>query len=299
MKFYAYSRKGILAPWGISLLIGASALGCKGILPPPAFNDQAWIRESEQLSNELLYADHFKNGKYDNPWRPNKKTFFTFLRWKFSRPSRDYGPPGIYPIDVVPNDGSYLQNRNEPPSITSVGHATFVIQLDGQVWVTDPMFSDRALWPRREVDPAIPITAIPENALAIISHNHYDHLDIASIRAMPASTRWFVPLGLKKFFEKRGIRQVEELDWWDSVQVGDTTLVCLPAQHWSNRMFTGRNTTLWAAWILITPERKIYFGGDSGYFNGFEEIGNRYGPIDEPSFRSGLTNPDGSWPIAT
>jgi len=111
------------------------------------------------------------------------------------------------------------------------------------------------------------------------------------VRAMPADTRWFVPRGLGDYLRRAGAAHVEELDWWDRVSVGATTLVCLPAQHWSNRVDMGRNRSLWAAWLLITPERRIYFGGDSGYFHGFAEIGDRFGPIDEAIIPIGAYEP--------
>jgi L-ascorbate metabolism protein UlaG (beta-lactamase superfamily) len=141
------------------------------------------------------------------------------------------------------------------------------------------------------VPPGIPISAIPESAFAVISHNHYDHLDAPSVAALPASTRWFVPKGLGRYVRQAGATRVEELDWWDRVEVGGTTLICLPAQHWSNRFDMGRNRSLWAAWLLVTPTRKIYFGGDSGYFHGFAEIGERFGPIDDAIIPIGAYEP--------
>jgi L-ascorbate metabolism protein UlaG (beta-lactamase superfamily) len=283
-------RRWLVAVATAVVLSVALAAGCGGVLPPPAFDDAAWVRESDALPRAALYASSQRDGRYDNPWRPNDHTFGTFLRWRFSSMSRPYPNP-IPGLEVVPNDGAYLAAANEPASITWAGHATFAIQTGGQVWVTDPMFSDRALLPRRAVPPGLPISAIPDGAFAVISHNHYDHLDVASIEAMPATTRWFVPRGLGDYVRRAGGARVDELDWWDRIQVGAATLVCLPAQHWSNRVDMGRNRSLWAAWLLITPERTIYFGGDTGYFHGFAEIGERFGPIDEAIIPIGAYEP--------
>jgi L-ascorbate metabolism protein UlaG (beta-lactamase superfamily) len=277
-------------------LFALAAGGCIGILPPPAFDDATWVRDSDALPRSALYAPHERDGRYFNPWRPDDRGFFTFLRWRLSGDSRSYPNP-VPPVDVVPNDGAYLRRADEPASITWVGHATFAIQTNGQVWITDPMFSDRAVLPKRAVPPGIPISAIPDGAFAFISHNHYDHLDAATVSALPATTRWFVPRGLGRYLRDAGAMRVEELDWWDRVVVNDTTLICLPAQHWSNRLDMGRNRSLWAAWLLITPARKIYFGGDSGYFHGFAEVGERFGPIDEAIIPIGAYEP--RWFMAT
>lgn len=274
---------------GLALAVGF-AVGCGGVLTPPGFDAAAWVRESDALPRSALYHANLFDGRYDNPWRPNDHTFRTFLRWRLSSLSRSY-PDQVPSVEVLPNDGAYLGRANEPASITWIGHATFAIQTAGQVWVTDPMFSERALLPRRLAPPGIPVSSIPEEAFAIISHNHYDHLDAASIEALPATTRWFVPKGLGDYVRGAGASHVEELDWWDRVQVGDTTLVCLPAQHWSNRIDMGRNRSLWASWMLITPERTIYFGGDSGYFHGFAEMGERFGPIDDAIIPIGAYEP--------
>jgi L-ascorbate metabolism protein UlaG (beta-lactamase superfamily) len=160
-----------------------------------------------------------------------------------------------------------------------VGHATFAVQDGGDVFVTDPHFGPRALIPRRLTPPGIPLTAIPQDAFAVLSHNHYDHLDEWTVRRLPATMPWFVPLGLGSWFRRRGRSRVVELDWWQSARHGRWTLTCLPAQHWSNRLGMGRNATLWCSWLLDGGERRYYFAGDSGYFPGFAEIGRRFAPI--------------------
>jgi hypothetical protein len=175
-----------------TVLLAMAVGGCIGIMPPPAFDDASWVRESDALPRSALYAPHEREGRFFNPWRPDNRGFLTFLRWRLSEPSRSYPNP-VPPVDVVPNDGAYLRSADEPASITWVGHATFAIQTDGQVWLTDPMFSDRAVLPKRTVPPGVSISAIPEGAYAFISHNHYDHLDAPSIADLPASTRWSCP----------------------------------------------------------------------------------------------------------
>jgi L-ascorbate metabolism protein UlaG (beta-lactamase superfamily) len=163
--------------------------------------------------------------------------------------------------------------------VTWVGHSTFAVQDGGEVFLTDPHWGPRALVPARLSPPGIPISAIPEDAFAVLSHNHYDHMDAWTVKRLPRSIPWFVPLGLAGWFRSRGVA-VTELDWWQSVRHGRWTLTCLPAQHWSNRLGMARQSTLWCSWLLDNGMRRYYFAGDSGYFHGFAEIGRRFGPID-------------------
>jgi N-acyl-phosphatidylethanolamine-hydrolysing phospholipase D len=200
------------------------------------------------------------------------------LRWKLGR--NPYLPRRPPVVPVVANDGAYLTSAGEPASVTWVGHSTFAIQEGGTVVLTDPHFGARALVPRRLSPPGLPLAAVPEHAFAVLSHNHYDHLDAWTVARLPRGMRWFVPLGLARWFRGRTAGAVTELDWWQSVTVDGWTLTCLPAQHWSNRTQLDRNATLWCSWLLDSGERRYYFAGDSGAFHGFAEIGRRFAPID-------------------
>ena len=115
----------------------------------------------------------------------------------------------------------------------------------------------------------------------LISHNHYDHLDVGSISSLPKKSRIFVPMGLKRYVESFSQGAVIELDWWEQIDFNHgTKLICLPAQHWSRRIGQSTNSTLWASYLLITPETVIYYGGDSGYFVGYREIGRQFPNIN-------------------
>lgn len=228
--------------------------------------------------SHLLYSPHGEPGRFFNPWAPFESRFSDLLRWKLGRNEYDKSAPPKVP--VVQNDGLYLEDREQPPSVTWVGHATFAVQDGGDVFLTDPHFGPRALIPPRLTPPGIPLSAVPEDAFAVLSHNHYDHMDDWTVRRLPVAMQWFVPLGLASWFRRRGRTRVVELDWWQSARHGRWTLTCLPAQHWSNRLGMGRNSTLWCSWLLDCGERRYYFAGDSGYFPGFAEIGRRFAPID-------------------
>lgn len=230
------------------------------------------------MDADSLYAPHGEPGHFFNPWAPFTNTFLQVLRWQLGR--NEYDKKTRPRVRVVANDGGYLKDRNQPPSVTWVGHSTFAVQDGGDVFLTDPHFGARALVPRRITPPGIPLKAVPADAFAVLSHNHYDHLDDWTVRRLPGTVQWFVPLGLGAWFRRRGRQRVVEMDWWQSARHGRWTLTCLPAQHWSNRLGMGRNSTLWCSWLLDSGERRYYFAGDSGYYHGFAEIGRRFPGID-------------------
>jgi N-acyl-phosphatidylethanolamine-hydrolysing phospholipase D len=230
------------------------------------------------MDTSLLYAPHGGPGHFFNPWSPFNNSLLMVLKWQLGKKGYDKSAPPRVP--VVANDGAYLKDRGQPPSVTWVGHSTFAVQEGGDVFLTDPHFGPRALVPRRLSPPGIPLEAVPGEAFAVLSHNHYDHLDEWTVRHLPDTISWFVPLGLGAWFRKRGRQRVVEMDWWQSARHGRWTLTCLPAQHWSNRIGVKRNATLWCSWLLDSGERRYYFAGDSGYYHGFAEIGRRFPGID-------------------
>ena len=228
-----------------------------------------------------LYAPHGDAATgFFTPWSAQpSRTFSAFLRWQlFSK--NPYDKSRVPVIPKVPNDGHELAAFEPGASFTWVGHATFAIHDGADVILTDPHFGGRALLPARLVAPGIPLAAVPSDAFAVISHAHYDHLDAFTVDALPETVQWFVPLGLGRWFRKRGRPNVVELDWWQSASRGRWTITCLPSQHWSRRLGIGTNRSLWCAWLINSGERRYFFAGDTGYFEGFAEYGRRFGPID-------------------
>ena len=232
-----------------------------------------------KIDSPSLYASHHESGRYFNPWAPQSASFLDLLKWQiFSRNPYDKSAP--LQVPRIANDGARLAGVEHSATVTWVGHATFAVHDEGDVFLTDPHFGARAMIPRRLVPPGIPIESVPAHAFALVSHNHYDHLDAWSVDHLPASMPWFVPMGLGEWFRKRGRANVVELDWWQSVQHGRFTITCLPAQHWSRRSLNDTNETLWCSWLVDSGQRRYFFAGDSGYFPGFAEYGRRFGPID-------------------
>lgn len=238
---------------------------------------------------KLLYADHGSQGAFFNPWATSGRSLWRALKWQLSTNPYDKSRPVKVP--VVKNDGASLSGEEQGAAATWVGHATFAIHEGGDVFLTDPHFSKRALLPPRLVPPGVPITAIPDDAFAVISHAHYDHLDRQTVKALPETVQWFVPLGLAQWFRDRGRPRVVELDWWESATHGNWTITCLPSQHWSLRFGQRENATLWCSWLLDSGKRRYYFAGDTGYFHGFKEFAKRFAPIDVAMLPIGAYEP--------
>jgi N-acyl-phosphatidylethanolamine-hydrolysing phospholipase D len=182
------------------------------------------------------------------------------------------------------------------PSLTWIGHSTMLVRMDGVTFLTDPVFSDRASplsWagPRRLVPPGVPVAELPPIEFATLSHDHYDHTDVPSIRALAArGTRFIVPFGLGDVVRAAG-GEATELDWWQSAAVGSARVHCVPAQHFSGRGLTDHGQRLWAGWVVEGPTRRFYHAGDTGYFSGMREIGERLGPIDLAALPIGAYEP--------
>ena len=263
----------------------AVVLGLAGCLEYPT--DPPGERPQKPIPS--LYAPNFDDGTFFNPWKRFEWKRLDFLRFAFARSPYD---KSLTPkVRVVPNDGTSLAGEQPSAEITWVGHATFVIHDGEDVVLTDPHFSKRAFLPARHSPPGVPLESIPDDAFAVLSHNHYDHLDEGTVEGLPESVEWFVPLGLADWFRERGRPNVKELGWWESAERGRWTVTCLPSQHWSRRFGQGMNETLWCSWLLDSGDHRYYFAGDTGYFHGFREFGERFAPIDVAMLPIGAYEP--------
>lgn len=169
-----------------------------------------------------------------------------------------------------------------------LGHATALIKINNKTILTDPIFSDRAspvsfAGPKRHVPCACSIDELPHIDIIVISHNHYDHLDYASIRQLVKRfplVSVLVPLGLKTKLQRWGAKQVFELDWWQTINIDGVILSAVPAKHWSRRSINDTNRTLWCGWMIEHHHRCIYFVGDTGYSAEFSQIKQNFPHID-------------------
>jgi L-ascorbate metabolism protein UlaG (beta-lactamase superfamily) len=187
-------------------------------------------------------------------------------------------------------------------AVTWYGHSSALIEVDGYRVLADPVWSDRcspsrAVGPQRLHPVPTPLDTLPAIDAVIISHDHYDHLDVDTIKQLARTQRskFFVPLGIGAHLRAWHIPadRIVELDWSQSAELGELTLVCTPARHFSGR-FLSRNVTLWSSWALIGPRHRAFFGGDTGYTKSFTDIGADHGPFDLTLMPVGAYHP--GWP---
>lgn len=210
----------------------------------------------------------------------------------FSRPDDPHETTGFPLLD--PNS-----QPDSPRQAVWIGHSTVIVSIDGVSVITDPVFSDRAspvsfAGPKRVVPPALTADDLPDIEAVIISHSHYDHLDLPSLKALhkrqPGVT-FLVPLGLKALLQGAGIDKVIELDWWEDAMVGDVKFTATPVRHWSSRTPFDRNQTLWAGWMVNWPDYAFYFAGDSGYTDDFVTTREKLGAPDLAAIPIGAYDP--------
>ncbi|HSM93728.1 MAG TPA: MBL fold metallo-hydrolase [Anaeromyxobacteraceae bacterium] len=244
-------------------------------------------------------SPQWKGGRFENP-QP--------LRNEMGRVPRDLlgasdhrtpaGPVAVEPVDA----GRF---EAPPPTglrVTWLGHSTLLVELDGRRVLIDPVWGERAspfsfLGPRRFFAPPLPLEQVPAVDAVVISHDHFDHLDMPTIRAMKGwKTLFVVPLGVGAHLAAWGVPEarIVELDWWERTQVGEIAIVATPARHASGRSLLSRNGTLWAGFALAGPAHRVYYSGDTGFFPGFADIGARLGPFDLAMIEAGAYGQ--AWP---
>ncbi|MFC4275205.1 MBL fold metallo-hydrolase [Achromobacter aloeverae] len=212
---------------------------------------------------------------------------------------KDTVPAGAIPVDALTaGDLAAAPDR----SLYRLGHSTLLFKLHGQLWLTDPVFGERAspfasMGPRRFHAPPIALDDLPALRAVILSHDHYDHLDRDTVVALAAKTGVFLTtLGVGDRLIEWGVpaHQVRQFDWWGGITLDGVTFTATPAQHFSGRGLLDRNRTLWSSWVIDDGEVRVFFSGDSGYFGGFREIGDKLGPFDVTFVETGAY--DKQWP---
>lgn len=256
-----------------------------------------------EKNEKIIHSKQYKNGSFHNAGMVGMKMSFEKFGKMFNgffAKSEQKRPPE----DTVIADKNLIEFENAESNITQItwfGHSALMIDIDGKRLLLDPMLGDYA-------SPFPLGVSRFENALhfsdedllkfgkidaVIISHDHFDHLDYETIKKIdPQVAHYFVPLAVGEHLLKWGVEggKITELDWWDEFDYLDLQLVCTPAQHFSGRDPRHRNSSLWCSWTIIGKDRKIFFSGDSGYFNGFSKIGEKYGPFDIAIMECGQYN---------
>jgi N-acyl-phosphatidylethanolamine-hydrolysing phospholipase D len=252
------------------LVIVALAVGCLGVGGPKA--------GAPPHHRERGFAN--TNAGYTRPGFWTRWSFFVSRVW-----TTTFGPRvASFPIEA---NGDAAMANPPGPTVTWVGHSTLLVRLDGVNVLTDPQWSERAspvgfAGPKRVTPPGVPFEALPPIHAVVISHDHYDHLDLPTVQRLAAAHRphFFVPLGMKAWFAENGIGDVEELDWWEGREMKGLTVTCVPGQHWSQRSPWDLNRRLWCGWAVAGRDRRFFFAGDTAYYDAFREIGARLGPFD-------------------
>jgi N-acyl-phosphatidylethanolamine-hydrolysing phospholipase D len=239
---------------------------------------------------------HLPDGTFRNPEGSPKRD--DNVKWSYKIFNAERKKIKInFPNDhVIPRNKvlKSLQENKDEDYIAWIGHATFLIKLGNTTIITDPLFSKNTgpliFGPKRYVDPAIKLEDVPKTDLILISHSHYDHLDASAIRNFPhKDAKVLLPLKLSKYFKR--YKDVNELDWYDEIQVNkDVKVTLLSAVHWSKRSLWDTNKTLWGSFLIEYKGKKILFACDTGYGNIYKKLGEKYGPIDITLINIGAYN---------
>lgn len=256
-----------------------------------------------------LRGGRFAAMRYENLNTAAKVSSFKDLRkWRQERSRKMKTKDFSYSVPNSTPDISYLHQNASQPSLTWIGHSTFLIQLAGLNIVTDPVWTNQLAMQKRLTPPGIPIADMPPTDIVLISHSHYDHLHIGSLKQLTSSKTLIVPVGLASKMQRKGFSSVIELNWWESATIGGVKFTFVPSQHWTRRTLTDTNSSHWGGYIIERVDEKkgqsdaggqamegqlhanesfhsrpvvhasptIYFAGDSGYFDGFKTIGERF-----------------------
>ena len=268
----------------------------------------AWIVNSQITastdSQSVQQSARYQDGKFHNSAQfeqPGLMKTLAIAKRYYTEPAIDKVPALPLPLkhisraelDALPDDSLHF---------VKLGHSSVLLKVYGEYWLLDPVFSQRAspfsfLGPKRFHPAPISLAELPPISKVLISHNHYDHLDKASIKLLADKTQHFlVPLGVEADLQKWGVpaAKISQFDWWQELTTANALIAFTPTQHFSGRGIGDGNTTLWGSWVIKTAAGSVYFSGDSGYFDGFKQIGRKYGPFDVAFIETGAYDKD--WP---
>ena len=241
---------------------------------------------------------HLPNGTFRNPEGSPVRDLNVRWSYKIFNKEKKKLDMTVSSDHVVKKDKvlSDLKKFQHEDYIAWIGHATFLIKLGNSTIITDPIFSKNAgplfFGPKRFTEAALKLNELPKTEIFLLTHNHYDHQDMFTIKKFPyKDTRVLLPLKLGKYFTKNGYKNVNEMDWYDEIKINQNLKITfLPAVHWSKRSLTDTNKTLWGSFLIEYKEKKILFNCDTGVGNIYKDLGEKYGPIDLTFINIGAYN---------
>jgi L-ascorbate metabolism protein UlaG (beta-lactamase superfamily) len=257
---------------------------------------------SAMATDTSLFTTQVNEGKYQNAQAMPANASAWGILWRYVSEKRVDAEPSKG-IPVMPLNASRLAALPaEQSSVIRFGHSSVYMHVAGQRWLIDPVFSQRTspfsfIGPKRFHQPPMELSDLDNIDGVLISHDHYDHLDKYSIKLLKDKVQHFVvPEGVDQHLLDWGVdaKKITSLRWWQSASFGELTVTATPTQHFSGRGLCDGNQTLWASYVIDAQEQRIFFSGDSGYFDGFKQIGERYGPFDLTMMETGAYDKDWS-----
>ena len=282
-----------------ALLLAALVVAGFVVLSLPPFGGKVTGARLERVRAN----PQFENGEFVNVQRQTPYSFNSLRTFVVGQMLGDEVRVPPSPIPVVPVDPASLASPPAPGLRAFwIGHASVYVEVDGLRVLIDPVFSDHAspfaVGPKRFHLPPIALASLPRIDAVVISHDHYDHLDMATVRHLAGrGSQFFVPLGVGAHLEAWQVpaAQIHEMEWWQEQTLGGVRFVCTPTRHYSGRGLTDYKATLWSSWSVVGPRHRFFYSGDTGYSQHFQEIGARLGPFDMGFIKVGAYGPGASW----
>ena len=284
----------------LALVAAALAAAAWAVMSMPQFGAPMTGARLERARANAQYRE----GRFVNlePEAPSTTSLLDYTMRQFSGDEVREPPK---PVPVLAVDKAALASPPPAAGLRAfwIGHASTYAEIDGVRLLLDPVFAEHVsplpVGPRRFHAPPIALADLPKIDAVLISHDHYDHLDMDTVRALAArGSKFFVPLGIGAHLERWGVpaAQVEELEWWqERTLVNGVRIVCTPTRHYSGRGLNNRSSTLWSSWAVVGPKHRFFYSGDTGYAKLFQDIGARLGPFDLAFIKIGAYGPGAAW----